>query len=254
MDYRVADIRVRSRHHGAHVRNTGIARRLRVMVCSCCDFERTVDRQFTEIKAAKELRAYRNGRVGPTTRRLRDAIVDAALNGGSLLDIGAGVGALTFELLDRGITGATVVEASTAYAAAVREEANRRGMTHSVRIVPGDLLDTVVTLPSASLVTLDRVVCCYPLYEPMLESALRLAEHGFALSYPQDRWYVRTIMRFENMRRARKSGFRTFVHPPTRIGQIIHQGGFELIVRRRSLFWTIDVFVRRATTAVDAPI
>ena len=74
------------------------------MVCSCCNFSEMADRQFTAEKAAKELNAYRKGRLGPTTRLLRDTIVELGLSEGSLLDIGGGVGALSFELLDRGIT------------------------------------------------------------------------------------------------------------------------------------------------------
>jgi len=39
---------------------------------------------------AKELAAYRKGRVGPTTRLLRDGVVELGLSDGSLLDIGGG--------------------------------------------------------------------------------------------------------------------------------------------------------------------
>lgn len=216
------------------------------MACTCDDFDDTVDRQFTAARAAKELEAYRRGRVGPTTRRMRDAIVDAQLNHRSLLDIGAGVGALTFELLDRGMTSVTIAEASAAYAEAAGHEADRRGKTPFVRIVHGDLLGTADMLPSSSLVTLDRVVCCYPLYEPMLVAALRLAERGLALSYPRDRWYVRAAMRFDNFRRARTSGFRTFVHPPGPMQHVIESAGFKLVSRRFTWMWAIDVYVRRS--------
>jgi hypothetical protein len=79
----------------------------------------------------------------------------------------------------------------------------------------------------------------------MLKKAARHAEQGFALSYPRDRWYVRAAMWLENAKRARKSGFRTFVHPPRRIQQIIQHAGFELVIRRATAMWTVDVFVRR---------
>src|SRR5688572_14465091 len=145
------------------------------MVCSCCDFRDAANRQFTAEKAARELQAYRKGRLGPTTRLLRDGVVDLGLNQGSLLDIGGGVGALTFELLKRGMTKAVVADASPAYVAAAREEAQRRGQIESATIVHGDMLALAEQLPAADLVTLDRVVCCYPAYEPMLEEAARHA-------------------------------------------------------------------------------
>ena len=49
------------------------------MICSCCDFERAAERQFTSAKTTRELQAYRRGRIGATTRALRDAVVDAGL-------------------------------------------------------------------------------------------------------------------------------------------------------------------------------
>jgi hypothetical protein len=104
------------------------------MVCSCCDFRDASNRQFNAEKAAKELQAYQKGRLGPTTRLMRDGVVDLGLNRGSLLDIGGGVGALTFELLDRGTTKAVIADASAAYAAAARDEALRRARTESATV------------------------------------------------------------------------------------------------------------------------
>ena len=211
---------------------------------TCCDFRDAADRQFTAEKAAKELQAYRKGRLGPTTRLLRDGVVELGLSDGSLLDIGGGVGALTFELLERGMTKAVVADASAAYVAAARDEANRRGRTVSATVVHGDLLQLSAQLPAADLVTLDRVVCCYPAYEPMLEEAARHALRGLAVSYPRDRWFVRAGMWLENRRRARKSGFRTFVHPPAAIREIVERAGFRLSLHRTTMMWGIDVFQR----------
>lgn len=214
------------------------------MSCSCGDFSAAADRQFTATKAAKELKAYRRGRIGPTTRQLRDGLAETGLTRGTLLDIGGGVGALTFELLDRGMTSATVLEASRAYAAAARDEAIRRTVGTAVTVVHGDLLEASGNLPAADVVTLDRVVCCYPSYESLLDQALTRASHGFGLSYPRDRWYVRAVMWFDNKKRAGKSGFRTFVHPPREMQRIIERAGFSLARRRQTLVWAVDVFVK----------
>jgi hypothetical protein len=216
------------------------------VISSCCDFRDAAGRQFTAEKAANELRAYQNGRLGPTTRLIRDGVVDCGLNHGSLLDIGGGVGALTFELLGRGITKAIVADASAAYIAAATEEASRRGQTKAASVIHGDLLELAERLPDADLVTLDRVVCCYPGYEPMLDEATRHAVRGLAVSYPRDRWFVRAGMWLENVRRARKSGFRTFVHPPALIRGAIARAGFRLIWHRTTMTWAIDVFQRTA--------
>jgi SAM-dependent methyltransferase len=217
----------------------------RDMPC-CSTFETAAEQQFTGKRAAQELNRYRRNAIGATTRLLRDGVVRAGLNKGTLLDIGAGIGALTFELLDRGMTEAVVVEASPAYLAASRDEAIRRHQETSVRFVGGDFLNVAETLPNANVVTLDRVVCCYPWYEPLLEAALRRAGNGLALSYPKDRWYVKGVVRIENALRSRRTSFPTFVHPVAQMQQRIERAGFDLMERRSTtVAWTADVFVTR---------
>lgn len=214
-------------------------------MAGCCAFVESVDQQFTNKKAAKELERYRRKGAGPTTRLLIEGISQAGIADGTLLDVGAGVGALTFELLERGIRRAVIVEASAGYSAAASDEAARRGHTSHVDFVNGDFLEVAGAVPAASVVALDRVVCCYPLYEELLSEALRHADRGFAFSYPRDRWYVRAGMRLENALRRRKNNFRTFVHPATRMREVITAAGFGLVTQKRTLVWSVDVFVRR---------
>jgi magnesium-protoporphyrin O-methyltransferase len=101
-------------------------------------------------------------------------------------------------------------------------------------------------LPTASVVTLDRVVCCYPSYESLLDSALQLAERCFALSYPRGVWYVRLGMMVENGRRwLTRNSFRTFVHPVAAVERTIERAGFELSSRTETWMWSVDVYLRR---------
>ena len=216
------------------------------MAC-CGPFEETVDQQFTNEKARQELEHYRRKGAGPTTRLLIEGISHLGLAGGTLLDVGAGVGSLTFELLARGIDRSVIVEASAGYAAAASDEAARRDYTKRIDFVRGDFLEVARDVPVTTIVALDRVVCCYPLYEELLSEALRHAERGFAFSYPRDRWYVRAGMRLENALRRRKNKFRTFVHPETRMGELIAAAGFELVTKKQTFSWSVDIFVRRSS-------
>ncbi len=196
--------------------------------------------------AARELRSYRRGRVGPTTRLLRDGLVAADLNRGALLDIGTGIGVLTFELLDRGVTSAVAVDASSDYLAAATAEASRRNRSAAISFVHGDFVDVAPRVSAADIVTLDRVVCCYGDYQSLLHGALRRAECGLALSYPRDRWFVRLGVRLENaLRRVRSNPFRAFVHSVGDIQRLVDEGGFELVSRRQTPAWAADVYARR---------
>jgi SAM-dependent methyltransferase len=215
------------------------------MGCSCCAFGNTADQHFDAKKVAKELAQYRRKGPGPTTRGLRDGFLSAGLREGTLLDIGGGLGILSLELLDAGFSRAVVVDASSAYLAAASEEAIRRGLSGTTEFVHGDFLAVADNLEPSSAVTLDRVVCCYPLYEPLLKQALELARTGFAMSYPRDRWFVRLGVWLENaLRRRSGNTFRTFVHPPPEMMHIVERAGFRLAIRRQTLAWSSDIFVR----------
>lgn len=214
-------------------------------MASCCGFGAAVARQFTEKNAAQELSRYRTRGPGPTTTLLRDGLTKAGLVRGTLLDVGAGVGALTFELLARGVDSAIAVDASAAYLTAAREEAARRARLESTSFVHGDFVEVAARLPVADTVTLDRVVCCYPEHQPLLDQALRHAAHGFAFSYPRDRWFVRWGVRLENaLRQLRSNPFRTAVHPVAEMERIIYGAGFELVSRSRTMAWSADVYMR----------
>src|SRR6188474_3879254 len=109
-------------------------------VMACCAFDESVDDQFTRAKAQDELRRYRERGPFPTTRLLLDGLGSAGLLEGTILDIGAGIGALTFEALDRGCNRAIIVDASSAYLAAASGEATRRGRTGDIQLTKGDFV------------------------------------------------------------------------------------------------------------------
>jgi ubiquinone/menaquinone biosynthesis C-methylase UbiE len=215
------------------------------MPCSCCTFGNSADQHFDAKKVEKELAQYRKKGPGPTTRGLRDGLLSAGLREGTLLDIGGGLGLLSLELLDAGFSRTIVVDASAAYLAAASEEASRRGRSASTEFVHGDFVLVATESMASTVVTLDRVVCCYPAYEPLLEQALQLARTGFAVSYPRDRWFVRLGLWLENaMRRRSGNPFRTFLHPPSEMTRLIELAGFRLASRRRTPAWSADVFVK----------
>src|SRR5256886_15302564 len=105
---------------------------------SCCSsFFSANQHQFSDAVARRDLARYRRRGPDQTTRLLRDAIVGAE-QGRTILDVGAGIGALSFELLAAGAELVTAVEAAPAYVAAAREEAGRPNVSGRLELVPGD--------------------------------------------------------------------------------------------------------------------
>jgi SAM-dependent methyltransferase len=211
----------------------------------CSHFECSASQQFNQKKVTQELKRYREKGCGPTTRLLVEGIAKSGALGGTVLDVGSGIGSLTLALLERGAPSAVAVDASVAYVSAARDEADRRGRAEAIRFIHADFVMAASELPSASIVTLDRVVCCYPSCEQLLDAAAAHADRCLALSYPRDVWYVRAGMALENgQRRLARNPFRTFVHPVDLIEDIITRAGFRLSSRRESWMWSADVYVR----------
>jgi SAM-dependent methyltransferase len=207
------------------------------MTCHC----EATDRHFGPARARKDLEAYRRRGPTGTARRLLRMLREGQVRADTVLDIGAGIGVLHHELLRAGARAAVHVEAAHAYLDAAREESERRGTAARVQFLHGDFLSLGDTIGPAELVTLDRVICCYPELEPLLLASAALARRYWAASFPRDRWYVRLFTRWENLRRAGAGNdFRTFVHPVGRIYALLRRAGLRpLRVWRRPVWETV---------------
>lgn len=218
---------------------------------SCCSsFFSANQRQFSDAVARRDLARYRRRGPDQTTRLLRDAIVGAG-QGRTILDVGAGIGALSFELLAAGAELVTAVEAAPAYVAAAREEAGRRNVSDRLELVHGDFVSLASEVQPADVVTMDRVVCCYPAFHPLLEAAVRRSRRLLAFSYPRDRWYVRAAVWLQNQSRALvRNPFRGFVHPVRGMEALLERHGFVRLERHETLKWSADLYGRADATPV----
>jgi 16S rRNA (guanine966-N2)-methyltransferase len=89
----------------------------------------------------------------PTSDKVRAAIFNLLgqfFDGGAVLDLYAGTGALALEALSRGCARATCVDASADAAETVARNAATCGMTDRVTVVRRRVADVLATLPPAS--------------------------------------------------------------------------------------------------------
>ncbi|MFQ5526829.1 MAG: class I SAM-dependent methyltransferase [Thermoanaerobaculia bacterium] len=211
---------------------------------SCC-YPQTADQQFCEKAARQDLARYRKKGPDPTTGQLLEAIRETALDRPSVLDVGAGIGVIQLELLPEEAVGVVHVEAARGYHEAAREEAERQGKSQPVRFVRGDFVELETELPESDVVTLDRVVCCYPDLEPLVLGSARKATHLWAASYPRDYWLPRFGVVLENLfRKITGSDFRTFVHPTEVIERLLEAQGFALSYKHTGFLWEATAWRR----------
>ena len=204
-----------------------------------------VEEVFSQQYVTKELSRYRAKGPDRTTRMLIEAIKDAGVAGETLLDIGGGLGAIQHELLDAGLAHATDVDASTAYLNAAKGEAQRRGLAERVSYQHGNFVDLAEQIEPAEVVTLDRVICCYPEMEKLVGLSAARANRLYGLVYPRDAWWVRIGLAVGNLFfKLRRSAYRGFVHPTRAVEAIVREAGLKRYFYRQTLVWQVVVYRR----------
>ena len=214
------------------------------MPCNCCEI---TDSAFSEAEARSEVKNYRKRGPANQTRLILEAVRSLGSRDAVLLDIGGGIGALHHELLDDVAREATHVDASSAYLKEAKAEAARRGHGERVNFIHADFTNVAADLPKADIVTLDRVVCCYPDFRGLLKAAADHSRKALALTYPRETWYLQIGLQAMNFfQRLRKDPFRVFLHPIADMDSLIKGEGFERVTLRRLFIWEMALYQRAA--------
>lgn len=213
--------------------------------CAC-----TLGNEFGEREAKTDLRQYRRRGPDRTTRWLIEGLAAGGVGGLTVLDIGAGVGAVHQQLLADGAASATDVDGSPAYVDAAREEAARRGTVDRVRYEVGDFVTIAPSVEPADLVALDRVVCCYPDMAALVRESVARTRHRYGLVYPRDSLWLRAGgMILNGFSRLVGRRVRAYVHRTADVESIVAAAGFTPTFRRRTLVWQVAVFERAPAAA-----
>ncbi len=212
----------------------------------CCGAEKTFSRGLAE----HDLHNYQSHGPSKTTRLLIESLQAAGIDGLTLLDIGGGVGAIQHELLKAGLDRATAVEASSAYLQANRQEAERQGHAGRITYYQGDFVEVAPQLPQADMVTLDKVICCYPDMRALVGHSATRAAKFYGVVFPRDTAWMKAGSRLVNrFLRLQRNAFRMFVHPAAEIEAAIRANGLEPYYCHMTFLWQVRVYVRHAAVA-----
>ena len=212
------------------------------MTCEhCCDSEKI----FNEKEAKKRLRKYLKKGPRKTSHALLKTL-KTELNGyKSVLDIGAGIGAVHLDLLENGLDRATHVDASLSYLRISEELAEKKGLKENVTYHYGDFMDEAPVIDQHDVVVLDKVVCCYPFMKDLLNSALSKSDHLVGLTFPMNNLIGKSIFLTGNLFLWLKgSSFRAYLHSIRDIRKVISDNGFVLARRTKAFPWMVEVYKR----------
>jgi magnesium-protoporphyrin O-methyltransferase len=217
------------------------------MPSNCCQ---VTDSAFSENEAKANLKDYRRRGPATQTKLILDAVRSLKLKNASVLDIGGGVGAIYHELFKDIAREAIHVDASSAYLKAAKAEAVRQGHEDRVQFIHADFTEVAADLPQVDVVTLDRVVCCYPNFRDLLTAAASKGRTAIAMTYPREVWWTRVAVTLANFyQRLVKDPFRGFVHPVDEMDAVLNRAGLKKISTRRLFVWEMALYQREGARA-----
>lgn len=209
--------------------------------CDADGFASIFDRRNAE---SDRDRYHRNG-PDRTTRMLLELLAPYRSAGSTVLDIGGGIGIIDHELLRTGAGHAVLVDGSTASLEIARQEARRLNLLDRIEFVEGDFVQRAAAIEPADIVTLDRVVCCYPDAEGLVGLSAARVRTVYGLVLPRDRRLVRVAIRLENLWfRLQRKAYRAYAHPTGRVDEIAAANGLHLGSERNTAFWRVVVYDR----------
>ena len=200
---------------------------------------------FSEKSAQSEAKRYRRKGLDRLSRRIAELVIARGVEGGTLLEVGGGIGAIEIELLKAGASRATNVELTPTYEEAAGQLLREAGVVDRVERRVGDFVEAGADLESADFVILNRVICCYPDMPRLAAAAAECARSTLVLSFPNDRWWTRLGLTLVNLGfRAFRVQFQVFLHRPYRILAEAEGHGLRTRHNRRGLVWQTTALER----------
>ena len=201
-----------------------------VVRADCCSVDPRIASHFDKRLAEQTVAGELPEMVDVSTMLLGLLADDLAAEHPGVLELGCGSGALSVALLEGGAGRVDGVDLSPDAIAAAGRRAADAGMAASASFTVGD--GALLEHAAHDWVVLDRVVCCYPNPDRLIESAIAAARGRVAFSAPIWRgwrgWVNRIGWAFENIpARLFKRACPTFVHDIGRLERVLHAAGFR---------------------------
>ena len=204
---------------------------------------------FDDRAANNAARARKRGFAAPITGRILGELERQGLQGRTVLDVGCGTGDLALGTLARGADWATGVDLGPGVIEQARTLAAERGLGDRAAFSVGD--GAIVTLGRHDVVALNRVLCCYPRVDALLDNTLAAAGDVYAYTAPVhagvagrvNRIWIAVVNRWFRLRAKKFRGFQAFVHDLDAVDRTIAGAGFRNVHRSRERFaWRLAVF------------
>jgi SAM-dependent methyltransferase len=214
------------------------------MDCSC-DETSKISREFDE-DACDFCKRYKNKGLSRSSKLLLKFILDGNAQDKAILDLGCGAGGLSIELLKKGAQTSIGFDVSPRMIEAATELAQTTGFESRAKFQEGNA--AVADLPRSDIVVMDKVMCCYSEWRPLLENAMKASTDMIGFTVPRDEGITklpfRLALRIANYFQKRREGVLFYLHPLGTIDRTLRESGFKRRKKQASRFWLVFLYSR----------
>lgn len=208
----------------------------------CCPHSKSGGRIFSFFARSYRRRFTKNG-FEPSQQQLIAGIENAGFKAASLLEIGSGVGYLHQTLLERGAKSAVGIDLAPDMLKEAQTWADEKNLGEQVKYIQGDFIELLDQVEAADVAILDKVVCCYPHAELLVNCSTSKTKKTYALTYPRKRWFIKLAVETSALfLKLIGSDFRPYVHDPLKIENWINQAGFKKIEQQQTFIWLTQIY------------
>ena len=163
---------------------------------------------------------------------------------GILIDVGGGIGAIQWWFHENKSNETYHIDASSGYLSLAKNHAGKIEVLEKSHFIMGDFTD-YKDLPKADVITLDKVICCYPDFKGILNHAFKYSKNIISITYPMDGVLAQVFREFGVLfMKLSKNPFKPYVHKVSEVRDLFNSNGFELKEKNLSFPWHIETYKR----------
>lgn len=212
---------------------------------SACDETGKISREF-DGDACDFCDRYKNNGLSRSSKLLLKLIIDGNVQDKAVLDLGCGAGGLSLELLKQGAQSAVGFDLSPRMIVASTELAQAFGFETRAKFQEGNA--ATAELPRSDIVVMDKVLCCYSEWRPLLKNALEASNIMLGFIVPRDEGVTklpfRIALRIANYFQKRRGGVLFYLHPLGTVDKTLRDSGFKRLRKQGSRFWLVFLYSR----------
>lgn len=210
----------------------------------CCPHSKSGGRLFSFFARSYRRRFAKKG-FEPSQQQLIQGLEQVGFANATLLEIGSGVGYMHQVLLEKGAKSAVGIDLAPDMLKEAQQWADEKRLTDRVQYIQGDFIELLDQVKAAEVTILDKVICCYPHAELLVNSSTKKTNRVYALIFPRNRWFIKVaieVMAF--FLKLIGSDFRAFVHNPDDIERWILEAGFKKTYQDQTFIWLTQIYTK----------